>query len=149
MSNLAKKIAQARTTLPSSVLDGVDVKILADKYGRQITQPYTVRDLVATAAASLTNGTPTTLITGITGTLLDLVYISLTNNSDFAVTVTLTDDSTTVRTFSVPVTTTNSGVVSAEFPIPWPQSTAGSTWRVDMPDISGTTVTVDALYIRN
>src|SRR3990167_7792676 len=144
-----EKIGEARTSLPSAALVPTPIKPLFDKYGRQIMQLYTIRDLIATARASVTTGTPTELLAGVAGTLLDLVYVSFTNSSDAAVTVTLTDDSTTVRTFQVPVSTTNSGVVDVDFPIPWPQSATGSTWRVDMPDITGTTVTVDALYIKN
>lgn len=149
MSNLAEPQVQARTTLPSAKLNGEDAKLMGDQYGRQVMLPYTVRDLVATASASLTNGTPTTLIAGVTGTKLDLVYISFTNNSDAAVNVTLLDDGTSVRTFTVPVSTTNGGTISFDWPIPWPQSAAGSTWQVDMPDTTGTTVTVSALYVKN
>ena len=120
-----------------------------DKYGRQVFIQYTVRDLVATATASLTTGTATELIAGVSGTFLDLVYISFVNNSDAAVNVSLTDDGTTVRTFTVPVTTNNGGLLSHNYPIPYPQGATGGTWRVDMPDITGTTITVEALYIKN
>ena len=149
MSNIAKSTVQSRTTLPEGVLNGGSSAPLADKYGRQVMLPYTVRELITTAQASVTTGTPTTLIAGIAGTKLDLVFISLQNSSDAAITVTLKDDGTTIRTFTVPVATTNGGVITYDLPIPWPQGTSGGTWNVDGPDVTGTTVTVDALFIKN
>ena len=142
-------IGRAKTTLPSSVLDGQLVAPMFDKRGRQVFVQHTVRDLIATAQASVTTGTVTELLAGIAGTYLDLVYISFANNSDAAVNVTLKDDGTTVRTFTVPVSTNNGGFIAEKLDIPWPQSAVGGTWDVDMPDITGTTVTVNALFAKN
>ncbi len=149
MSQKTKLVAEAKTTLPTAKSGGDDVDLMADKYGRLITLPYTVRDLVMTAQASVTTGTNTVLATGITGVKLDLVYISFTNSSDAAISVVLADDGTTVRTFTVPVSTTNAGVVTYDWPIPWPQSASGGTWMVDMGDYTNTTITVDALFVKN
>lgn len=145
-----KLVALAQTSLPQvAASHGATVDVLADKYGRQVMLPYTFRDGIATAQASVTNGTPTVLHAGDAIAKMDLVFISMTNDSDAAVSVVLSDDGTTVRTFTVPVTTTNSGTITYDWPVPWPQGTVGGAWRVDMPDITGTTVTVDALFVKN
>ena len=128
---------------------GAERNILVDKDGRQSINSFQVRDSVATASASVTNGTPTTLIAGQSDTYLDLVYVSLANSSDAAVNVLLTDDALTVRTYTVPVATTNGGLVSFDYPLPLPQGAKESDWKLDIPDITGTTVTVNALFIKN
>ena len=140
---------RARQTNPTAVFNTERVEAMFDDLGRQVMTLHQVRDLIATASASLTNGTPTSLLDGTTGEFHDLIWISFTNSSNASVTVALTDDSLTVKSFEVPVSTVNSGIVQAEYPIPWPQGATGSAWRVDMPDITGTTVTVEALFAKN
>ena len=139
----------SRRANPTAVGQNGLLDIAYDDVGRQVMTLYQVRDLISTASASITNGTSTVLLAGTSGEFHDLIFISFTNSSDAAVTVALTDDGTTVRSYVAPVTTTNSGIVQMDYPIPWPQGAAGSAWRVDMPDISGTTVTVQALFATN
>lgn len=111
-----------------------------------LTEPYVVRDSIVTASASLTNATVTTLIAGDSASKLDLVQIGFSNNSDAATTVTLKDDGTTVRTLSAPVVTASQP--EYEWTIPLPQSKVGGNWTVQLPSLSGTTVTVNALFIK-
>lgn len=134
----------ARTTNPSPTSNGGEVMPGFDDLGRQITRPYQVRDLLTTAFASLTTGTKTELVAGVAGAYLDLLQISCSNNSDAATAVTLTDESTTVH--SIPVAANSSNILN--FSIPIPQSATGVAWYVDLPDITGTTISINALFSR-
>ena len=118
--------------------------IKKDLQGRQITIPYVVREAIVTAHASVTTGTNTTLISGDVATRLDLVQIGFSNNSDAATTVTLSDDGTTVRVYPVPANTAN----EFQYQIPIPQNAKGGNWQVDLPDITGTTITVRAIFVK-
>ena len=131
---------EARTTNPAVVLDGQEVKSRFDDLGRQLTRPYQVRDLINTAFASLTTGTKTELVAGVAGAYLDLMQMSCANNSDAATVVTITDESTTV--LSIPVAA--NGAVNQVFTPPKKQSATGVAWYADLPDITGTTITINA-----
>lgn len=137
----------ARTANPAAVAAGDRVSATFDKLGRQVTYPYQVRDLVATARSSLTTGTETTLLAGVSGVFHDLVYVKASNNSSVAVTVDIRDATTggIVMTLDVPA----NGVVGVSTPVPIPQNAAADTWTADMGDITGTTCQVDALFIKN
>lgn len=115
-----------------------------DDVGRQVQRPYQVRDLIATAYVSLTTGTKTVLRAGISGAFLDLCQVSCYNNSDAATTVTIADESTTIRTIPVPA----NNVTHVNYQIPLKQSATGVAWYVDLPDITGTTVEVVAEFIQ-
>lgn len=134
----------ARTGNPTSVGNDTRVRAIGDDVGRMITYPYQVRDLVNTAYVSLTTGTVANLLAGVTDVFLDLVEISFSNNSA-AVDVLLQDSSTTVQIFQVPANST----VSYTFPVPIRQSATGDAWNVDMDDVTGTSVRVQAQFIRN
>lgn len=137
---------RARQTNPTAVADTQRVEAMFDDVGRQITVPYQVRDLVTTAYAQVTTGTPTTLLAGVSGVFLDLIEISLATSSTVASTsVIITDDSTIVRIVDIPA----SGTVELKFPVPLPQGATGGTWRIDMDDVTGTVLDVGALFIRN
>lgn len=110
-----------------------------------IFKNYSLRGLLVTAYASVTSGTKATLLSGNSSFYHDLLEVSFSSNSTVAVTsVTLTDDGTTVRVIDIPPDDT---VVIAE-PLPFPQGAKGGAWQVDLPDITGTTVDVTALFIR-
>ena len=142
VSTQAKLIA--RQTNPTAVADAATVFASADDLGRQITRPYQARDLITSAYASLTTGSKTSLITGIASTFFDLIQITCYNNSDAATVVTLTDESTTVRTIPVPA----NNVTNLNYIIPIKQSATGVDWYVDLPDITGTTIEVTADFVR-
>lgn len=110
-----------------------------------LNRPFVVRGACVTATATLTGGTNTTLLTGDSAYSLDLVEITIANNSTLSASVALKDDGTTVRTLNIPL----GGTVQLQFPIPAPQGRKGGIWSVDMEDISGTTLSVDAIFIKN
>lgn len=134
----------ARQANPTAVAANDVVKATFDDVGRQVMRPVQVRDLVQTAYVSVANGTETTLLAGASGVFLDLIYVMATNNSDAAVTVDLRSETgggvmTAIR---VPA----NGTAGVSLAVPLPQNTAAGTWTVDLPDITGTTVTVSAIF---
>ena len=133
----------ARTTGQIPVGQGDSVDMAMDPLGRQLIR-FQVRDLIQTASASLTGGTKTVLATGSAGEYLDLYQITLSNNSDAAVVVSLTDESTDIMNYTVGA----AGRVNEYYQIPIKQSASGVGWYVDIPDISGTTVTITAAFSR-
>lgn len=140
------KTGVGRQSNPTPVLDGQRVESTYDDVGRAIVVPYQVRDLVQTAYASVSSGTPVTLISGDSGFFHDLMEISFASNSTVAVTsVTLKDDGTTVRIVDIPPDDT----VQLTFPVPLNQGAKGGNWQVDMDDVTGVTIDIGATYIRN
>ena len=110
-----------------------------------ITTPHAIRDSITTAYVALSGGTKTELVAGVSGYFLDLLQISMANNSGVAVTdFTLFDESTTVQKFSIPL----NGATVAHFPAPLRQSAKGVSWYIDMGDTTGTTITVQALFLK-
>lgn len=110
-----------------------------------ITTPFAVRDSITTAYVALTGGTKTELVAGVSGYYLDLIQISLANNSSVAVTdFTLFDESTTVQKFSIPL----NGHTEAQFPAGIRQSAKGVSWYIDMGDTTGTTITAQATFLK-
>lgn len=135
----------AHTANPTAVTDGQRVNFTADKLGRQLTRPIQVRDLIKTAYVSLTTGTEATLLTAAAGTFADLIMITATNNSSAATQLDIRAVSAgnIVHTMYLPAST---GPVGWTPPVPWPQDATGNSWTVDMPDQTGTTVYVSALF---
>jgi hypothetical protein len=134
----------AMTTNPTAVSDAAAVSFKADKIGRQLARPVQVRELLATAYASITNGTETTLVTAAAGSYLDLIYVMGTNNSDAAVMVDLraVSGGNIVTSIRIPANAT----AGISLPVPIPQTDTGNAWTADLPDITGTTVTISALF---
>lgn len=110
---------------------------------KQFIAFHDVRGALVTATASLTSGTATSLVSGDTANYLDLVELTCANNSGAAANVILTNDGSTIRTFEVPPYTT-----LFKYDVPVEQITKGTGWSVDMEDITGTTVTIDALFVK-
>lgn len=139
-------IMQARTTLPTAVSDGTDVRMIGDKYGRQIIRPVQVRDLTVSAYASFTTGTEATLLSATAGKMYDLIYILASNNSTVAVGVDVRG--VTAGNILMHLEIPANGVVGVSTPVPIPQTSSdtGNAWTVDLPDITGTTVYVSALF---
>jgi hypothetical protein len=138
----------ARTANPTAVSGNDVVKATFDDLGRQVTRPVQVRDLMATAYATLTNGTETTLLAASAGSFHDLVYIMGANNSDAAVTVDIrpVTSGNIVMTLGIPAY----GTAGVACPVPYPQSASdtGNNWTADMGDITGTTVYLSGLFTR-
>lgn len=138
----------ARTANPTAVASGDRVNASFDDLGRLLVWPFQVRDLIATASASLSTGTETTLLAGGgAGVFHDLLEVTASNNSGAAQVVSIRDGTAggVVRTITAEANKT----VSLRFPIPVVQNTAAAAWTVDMDDVTGTTITIDALFIKN
>lgn len=142
---------KSRQANPAAVTQGNELDIAYDDLGRQITMPYQVRDLVATAAAdTATLAEVTLLAAGAAGVFNDLVELTCANQSGAAVTLSLRDSTggTAIRTLVLPATATQ----SFRFPVPIPQNTAATIWTIQNAgtgDISGTVVSISALFIKN
>lgn len=113
--------------------------------GRLVIAPHEVRSAIYTATASVTSGTPTTLIAGDSAYFNDIIEISCSNDSSVAAIVSLRNDGSRVRTISIPVSST----VQLYFDAPLKENAKGGLWDIDGADITGTTITVDATYIKN
>lgn len=133
----------AKTKNPTKYSDGDSVRPTMDVHGRQVMTLYHVRDLYLTADASVTTGTNTSLAAADGNHKLDLVEISFANNSA-SVSVALKNDGTTVRTFQLPASQT----VQFHFPGTIPGNAVSAGWSVDMEDVTGTTVSVGALFVK-
>lgn len=135
----------ARTANPTAVAGGDVVKSTHDDLGRAVSRPVQVRDLIATAYVSISNGDETVLLAaGASGVFHDLIYVLGTNNSDAAVTVALRDSTAGNIKTSIRIPANGTAGVSTLVPIP--QDEALSVWTADLPDITGTTVTLSALF---
>ena len=134
----------ARTTNPTAIADGSSAFASSDKLGRTLTRPFQVRDLISTAYISIANGTETTLLAGVAGSYLDLMYVMGTNNSDVAVTVDLR--AVTAGNIQTSIRIPANGTAGVSLPLPIPQDETGNNWTADLPDITGTTVTLSALF---
>lgn len=126
--------------------DGDYQPIATDGIGRVITRPVQVRGLLQTAYVSVANGTETTLLAGVAGIYFDLVYVMGTNNSDAAVTVDLR--SATGGGIQTAMRIPANATAGVSLAVPIPQDVAANTWTVDLPDITGTVVTISALFSR-
>lgn len=135
----------ARTTNPTALADAASGFQSADKLGRALSRPIQVRDLIKTAYVSITSGTETTLLTASAGTFADLIMITATNNSTAATQLDIraTTAGNIIHTMYLPAST---GPVGFSPSVPWPQDSTGNSWTIDMPDQTGTTVYVSALF---
>lgn len=138
----------ARTANPDSVSGGDIVSSSYDSIGRQIIRPVQVRGLVATAyvakATGSTFGTETTLLASGAGVYLDLIYVMGTNDSTAAIQVDLRPSTggTVCKTIEIPA----GGTAGVALPVPYPAPFSDHTWTIDLPDVTGTNVTISALF---
>lgn len=134
----------ARTTNPSAYADGDRSNIGTDKIGRAINRPVQVRDLIKTAYVTLSTGTEATLIAGVSGAFLDLIYVIAANTSSAAqqLDIRATTAGNIVASLYIPA---NSSVGFA-LPVPFPQDNQGNNWTVDMADVTNSNILVSALF---
>lgn len=134
----------ARTANPGKVSGGQVVKNSADAVGRQLTRPVQARELLLTAYVQLTTGTEATLLAAQAGFYSDMIYIMGANASDAAVSVDIrpVTAGNVVLTLQLPA----SGTAGIAMPVPLPQTDTGNNWTADMADITGTTVSLTALF---
>ena len=149
-SNFSTEVSGvARQTNPTAVADAAVVKASFDDLGRQVITPYQVRDLVYTANVSTTTGIETTLLGAVVGSNLDCLQIVCANTSDAAIDIDFRAVTAGAVEFSVTVPAdSTAGFIPA---VPWPQVNTGNNWTMDVAgaDVSNTTVSVSALFIRN
>jgi len=136
----------SRSAVQQKVADNDVNKLALDLAGRAITRPVQCRELIATAYATLTNGTEASLLAGVSGVYQDLIYIMGANNSDVAATVDVRSNTlaSVVLTLRIPA----NGTAGVALPVPIPQAQPQDTWTVDMEDITGTTVYISALFAK-
>lgn len=139
--------AEARTTNPTPATNGDPVRVKADDLGRQVNTPIQVRDLRATAYASVSTGAETTLLAGGgAGVFHDLIYVMGANQSDAAVIMDIRDVTAgnVVMSIEVPA----KGTAGVALPVPIPQGNANNNWTIQNggSDVSNTTVDVTALF---
>lgn len=137
-------VMQARTTLPTAVADGADVRPKGDKLGRALMRPVQVRDLIATAYVTLSTGTEATLLAAVAGNFLDLISVIAVNTSTAAIQcdIRATTAGNIVQTLYIPAGATAGWVPT----VPWPQDNQGNNWTVDMGDFTNTSLIISALF---
>lgn len=134
----------SRQTNPTAFADAADAKLALDDLGRSLTRVQ-ARDLTQSARIALSTGTETTLLAGVAATFLDMLWITAANNSDAAVSVDFRSGTAgdVELTLQVPANGT-SGAVFAGAPLK--QEVLAGAWTADMTDITGTTVSISALF---
>jgi len=142
----------ARTANPTAVAAGDRVSATFDDLGRQVMRPLQVRDLIATAYVTLTSGsafgTETTLLAATAGSMFDLIYVMGTNDSDVAAKVDIRG--VTAGNVLMSLMIPGGGTTGIATPVPLRQTTSdtGNAWTVDAADITGTNLTISALFSR-
>lgn len=123
------------------------IKQTAD--GIQIMQLYEHHSAMVTASASLTTGSPVTLIAGDSDYGLDLIKITATTSSTVALAAggfnvaVLNDGSTMIN---LPFGQQN--LMDINYFMPMKQNTKNTPWVVDMDDVTGATVNITAFFIK-
>lgn len=111
-----------------------------------LSRPISLRGSLATAYATLSTNTETTLLAASSGFYRDLVWVKFSNTSTGAVTIDLRDITAgnIVDTYEVPA----NGTVGISMATPYPQGNIGNAWTVDYndSDLSNTTVYVSAMF---
>lgn len=136
-----------QSEIPSAFGEGNAESPVIDRQGRFVVYPYQIRDLISTARATVSTGTETALLTGASREFRDLVSISFANDSSAATSIDLRDATGggIVASYQLPANTN----VIVPLDVPIPQNAAGDTWTLDLPDITGTTITANGLFVRN
>lgn len=122
---------------------------MKDNKGRQFIAMHEVRSSLVSASASLTTGTATSLIAGDAADYLDIIEITFSSGSTAAlgtatVGVDLINDGTIIRHIDL----IEGGAEQFRFDAPLRQQTKNTPWILDMDDVTGTTIRVDATLIK-
>ena len=115
-----------------------------DYEGRQFVALHDIRGALVSASASPASGTAASLIAGDADYFLDIVEVSMSNQSTVAVGVALVNDGATIRTFQIPANKTE----HFKFDVPLRQQTKATPWLADMDDVTGTTLVIEAILIK-
>lgn len=137
----------AATALPAAATATDTVVPMADKFGRQVVLPQTVRDLVGTKWTQIASSSAETTILGsVSSVFLDITGFQITNQSSTAVTVTIKDSTagTTRKTYDLAA---NGGIV-VHFSPPLPQAAVTNNWTATL-SINTVTVDFNIDYVQN
>lgn len=140
---------QAITALPTAVSNADRTNFVADKFGRQIAIPVTVRDLVGTQATTISASTAeTTIVTAAASTFNDLIMLIVSNTSASTNTrIDFRDDTGGSVLFSLQV---NGGQPPVGFalPVPIPQTAVNKNWTAQC-SASTIDIRIYAVFAKN
>lgn len=129
--NPVKQGAYAVTALPTAVTNAQRVNLVADKFGRQVVLPYSIRDLTTIGTVTLTTTTETTVLTAVASTFLDVTALQLSNASNTGVRVDIRDSTGGTVRFSFYLAASGGGVAQS-FTVPVPQATVNNNWTAQL-----------------
>ena len=140
----------ARTANPVAAANAVPVSATYDDLGRQVITPYQVRDLVSTGFATLALAAETAVISGVAGTLIDIVSITGANTSGAALRVDIRTGTggSVVDSLVIPA----ASVASKTYHVPLPASEAAQAWTArvnNAGEISDSPVSITMVGIQN
>lgn len=139
----------AATALPTAATAGNLTGSIADKYGRSVTLPITIRDLTGTQTTTISASTSeTTIVTAAASVFNDLVMLVISNTSgttntriDFRDT---TGGSVLFSLFSIG----GAPPIGFALPVPIPQTSVNTNWTAQCAT-STTDVRIYAVYAKN
>lgn len=139
----------ATTALPTAVSNGQAADSTADKFGRQVIIPVTIRDLVGTNTTTITASTSeTTIVAAAASTFNDLVMLIISNTSASTNTrVDIRDTTAGTVLFSLwsQAAAPPTGFAPA---VPIPQTTVNTNWTAQCAT-STTDIRVYAVWAKN
>ena len=129
----------AKTTLPTPVTDGQRVDALFSEHGKLIVLLNNYRNNITQNRVTIaSSNAETTILTAISGVLLDLTSLDITNSTATAGTVTIRD-ATAGTARAIYNLASNGGIIKI-WPVPFKQTTAANNWTAT---VSTSTVAVD------
>lgn len=141
----------AAVVLPAAATPGSIVSGMADKFGRQVVLPVTIRDLVGTQTTTISASTAeTTIVTaGAAGVLNDLMMLIISNTSTSTSTrIDFRDATSGTILFSLQSVGGGAPVGFALGGVPIPQTTAANNWTAQC-GTSTTDIRIYAVYVKN
>lgn len=147
--NPVKVGGQAVTALPTAVANADRTNFVADKFGRQIAIPVTIRDLVGTQTTTISASTSeTTIVTAAASTFNDLVMLIISNTS--ASTNTRIDfrDTTGGSVLFSLQSVGGAAPVGFALPVPIPQTSVNTNWTAQCAT-STTDIRIYAVFAKN
>jgi hypothetical protein len=141
--------ALAKTALPTAVSDGQKVAQIADKFGRQVMVPITLRDLTGTQTTTISaSTTETTIVSAAASEFHDLVMLIVSNTST-ATNTRIDFRDTTGGTVLFSLESIGGGnPVGFALPLPIPQTSSNTNWTAQCAT-STTDVRIYAVYAKN
>lgn len=118
----------AATSLPTAATAGNLTGLMVDKFGRQVTLPFAMRDLIGTQGTTITTSSAATIVTaGAAGVFNDLVFLSVTNTSATGIRADISDG-TLSFSWWIPANDMRGGA----FPTPIPATNSTTNWTLSL-----------------